>query len=258
MSTGRTKQKYWRCYVDGYDLSGYSRSIGPLEVTYDEADLTAYMSDAVKGYLPNHAHINAGTLNAVFDDTATVGLHALSVTPAGTARDVMVPIGIRAAPADGDPVFCGKLVQKGYQVTQEGGAVMASIPWSGWAANAISLMYGQPFGQLLHASAATVAVNAAAGFLSPTGAATAKGGLFMYQVFAGNGTATLSVEDSDDWDDAVDYDLTVATSGLINCAVPTSGLVVSSTLDIREGLRWQIAFTTANTVTFACAFMRVY
>lgn len=47
MATGRTKEKYRRVYIDGYDMSGFGRTIGPLEWKYDEADLTAHMSDTV-------------------------------------------------------------------------------------------------------------------------------------------------------------------------------------------------------------------
>ena len=266
MATGRTTNKHYRCYVNGYDLSGYSRTIGPLSLEYDAADLTAWMGDTVKGYLPNTAHISPGTLNAVFDNTATTGLQALTQATAGTSRNVMVPIGIRGAPADGDPVFCGQFYQDAFQVTEDNGAVTATIPYSGWSGEATTTQYAQPWGILLHAKAArteATGVNTAAGYLNYSSmATTTAGGYFMWQVFAGNGTATLSVQDSDDWDDPADYDITVATSGLINCAVPTSGIVAANTLTIREGLRWQIDFDagggTATTVTFACAFMRSY
>ena len=75
--TGRTVQKHYRVYADGYNLSGMARTIGPIGVTYDEADLTAYMGDTVKGYLRNHAQSDLGALNAVFDNTATTGIHGV-------------------------------------------------------------------------------------------------------------------------------------------------------------------------------------
>ena len=53
MATGRTLQKWVRAYIDGYDMSGYSRSAGVLGWNYNEADLTCQMSDAAMGYLPN-------------------------------------------------------------------------------------------------------------------------------------------------------------------------------------------------------------
>ena len=52
MATGRTVSKWVRCYVDGRNLSGYGRTIGPLTWDYDLADLTCQMSDAVRGGLP--------------------------------------------------------------------------------------------------------------------------------------------------------------------------------------------------------------
>ena len=57
---GRTVPKWVRVYMDGYDLSGYSRTIGPLKHEYEEADLTAQMSDAVMGVMPNLPSISPG------------------------------------------------------------------------------------------------------------------------------------------------------------------------------------------------------
>ena len=260
MATGRTKQKYWRIYVDGYDLSGYSRSIGPLEIAYDEADLTAYMSDTVKGYLPNHPQANCGTLNAVFDDTATTGLHALMAT-AGTERNVLIPIGIRAAPVDGDPCFGGQFLDTAYQVAEDGGAVTVSIPFAGWAADATTRDYPLLWGTLLHASAARTnveGVNAGDGFDNPTAAATAKGGFFLYQVLASNAagvTATLSVDDGTSAAE-IDMDpLAGATTGSIVCVAGVHGIVVPTTLTIRRFLRWQIVFGTATSVTWVACIL---
>jgi hypothetical protein len=264
MAEGRTKVKHWRCYVDGYDLSGYSRSIGPLETTYDEADLTAYMGDAVKGYLPNTAHVNLGTLNAVLDNTAVTGLHTLMAT-AGIARDVLVPIGIRANPADGDPCFGGVFLDKAYQVTEDGGAVTVTIPWSGWADDAGTLLYASPWGTLLHAKAQRVVadpVNDQPGFDNPSGmVATEFGGYFVYHVFDGDGgNLTLFVEDAAAPNiDGSFAPLVGATSGLITADPGVSGLVaLDADAEVRQYLRWQIAFGTSVNVTFACAFMRRY
>ena len=263
MATGRTKHKHWRVYVNGYDLSGYSRSIGPLSVEYDEADLTAHMGDSVKGYLPNTGHVSPGTLNAVFDNTATTGLYALTQSTAGTQRNVMVPIGVRGAPADGDPVFCGQFYQNAFQVTNDGGAVTATIPYSGWAGDATTLKYSQPWGILLHANAARTSAtgaNTATGYDNYSAEVETYGGIFAYHVFASSGaghTATLSVDDSAnnaDW-----LALSGATSGSITVTAGVSGFVaLLPTATVRRYLRWQIAFGTATSVTFASAFCRVY
>lgn len=264
MATGRTKHKWWRVYENGYDISGYSRTIGPLGVTYDEADLTAHMSDTVKGYLPNGAQTSAGTLNAVFDNTATVGLHAL-MAAAGVIKTLLVPIGIRAAPAAGDPCFGGQFLDGAYQLSDDGGAVTVNVPFNGWAGDATSLLYNNPFGILLHENVArteAVGVNVSDGFDNPTGGATTKGGFFLYQVFAGDGTATLSVDDGTSAINADMDPLAGATTGVINCAVPSAGIIIPTTQTIRQFVRWQIDFNagggTATTVTFASAFFRRY
>ena len=94
---GRTLKKYTRVYVDGYDMSGYSRMIGPLQWEFEEVDLTAPMGDSVKGYLPGHPTISPGTLNVVFDNTATSGAHAV-LSSQNDDRVVLVAIGDRVSP----------------------------------------------------------------------------------------------------------------------------------------------------------------
>ena len=264
MATGRIRQKDYRCYVNGYDLSGYSRTIGPLSIEYDEADLTAYMSDTTKGYLPNQPKVNLGTLNAVFDNTVTVGLHAQMAT-AGVSKNVIVPIGIRAAPAQGDPCFGGTFLDSAYQVTNNGGAVTATIPFAGWAADATTRDYDLAWGILLHENVARLTAagpNDQLGFDNPAGAATAKGGFMIYQVLATSGaghTATISVDDAAA--NTVDGDfapLAGCSTGSIAMPVGQCGIVIPTTLTIRRYLRFQIAFGTATSLTWVCAFMRKY
>ena len=260
MATGRTLNKWKRVYMDGYDMSGFGRSIGPLELKYDEADLTAHMSDTVKGYLRNHGHANCGNFNAVFDNTATTGIHALMSTP-GAKRTVLVAQGIRAAPAAGDPAFGGDFEQVGYTAENDGGAVTVSVPFSGWAVDAATLAYASPWGVLLHANGAETGANSANSSIdNPTEGATTKGGFFIYQVLAGaggDGTATLSVDDSADnssW-----LALSGATSGEIVCTSVQKGIVaLANTATVRRYLRWQISLNGATSVTFVCAFMRAY
>ena len=261
---GRTKIKYWRVYVDGYDLSGFGRSIGPLAVEYDEANLTAYMSDPVKGYLRNTAMVNVGTLNAVFDNTPTTGLAVLAGT-SGVPRNVLVAIGDRAAPADGVPCYGGTFNQIGFNVLDDGGAVTINIPYSGWAGTASSAAYNIPWGTLLHANAqrlVAAGVNDQPGFDNPLGVvSTTKGGYFMYEVLAGDGgNVTLFAEDAAAPNiDGSFAPLALATSGLILANPGVSGIVaIPTNATVRRYLRWQILFGTSVDVTFVSAFMRAY
>jgi hypothetical protein len=175
---------------------------------------------------------------------------------------VLVAKGIRAAPADGDPAFGGTFIHKGYQVEEPGGAVVLTVPWSGWAADAATLDYAHPWGVLIHASAAETGVNSAnSGIDNPEAGATALGGFFVYQVLAAAGastmTATLSVDDSAD--NSAWTALSGATSGSIACNVRSAGIVaIGTAAAVRRHLRWQLALGTATSVTFVSAFMRAF
>lgn len=262
MATGRMTLKNTRVYVDGYDLSGYARSIGPLDWSYGEVDLTAPMGDAIKGILPGQPNITVGTLNTVLDPTATVGPVARLGT-AGQMRAVMVAIGGIAAPVKGKPVFCGKWQQTAFQYNDDGGASVLNIPFGDWDANSL-IAYSVPWGDLLHAKAAETAVNAGAGVESLTGAATAFGGYMMYQVFAcagGAKTGVIKVQDSiDDTDgDYADIAPVSLTTGVLDFTNPQAGIIaIPNTATIRRYTRWQIVLTTMTSCTFALAFVRNY
>ena len=249
--TGRTVTKHTRVYVDGYDLSGDARSIGPLINTYDEADLTGF-SHAVKGGLPGHATNGVGTLNATFNNTASTGIHSV-ISGAGNMRTVMVAQGMRAAPAAGDPVYMGEFEQVDYLLDNATGTYL-NVQFGNSSARASTFLYSKPWGDLLHANSAATAANSATGGIDG-GAASAFGGYLVYQVFAGNGTATISIDDSAD--DSSYSALSGATSGSIDFSTPTAGRVaIGRTADVRQYLRWQIAMGTATTVTFALGFSR--
>jgi hypothetical protein len=239
--------------MDGYDLSGYSREVGPLLWGYDEQDQTC-LPDAVKGVLPGVATVGITKLNGVFDNTATSGLHVL-LNGAGTKRTAMIPIGIQAEPAQGDPVYMGQFEQASY--TADGNpAVYVSAQFDKTSAAASTLLYDKPWGWLLRPKTATTAVNSAVG-IDDVGASTAFGGYMVYQVFAGNGTATIKVQDAATNSDGSFSDLSGATTGSINCAVVQHGLIaLGRTATVRRYLRWQIALGTATSVTFALGFSR--
>lgn len=253
MATGRTVTKWIRVYHDGYDISGMSRSIGPTGIVYDEADLTT-LSDAVKGYLPGTGNLNVDVINGIMDNTATVGLHTVGQS-AGGIRTILIAFGIRGEPAAGDPIFGGQFMQGAYQTADEGGAVVATLPFLGWAANAVFNSAYRPFGVLLHAKGAETSANTATG-IDDEGAATSKGGYMTYHVFAGDGTATLKVQDAATNSNPSFSDISGVTTGVIDCSSVQYGIVAASTTTIRRYLRWQIALGTATTVTFALGFTR--
>ena len=260
MSTGRTTSRWTRVYMGGYDVSGMAREIGPLGSTFDEAETTSF-ADAVKSYLPNHPDLNVGTLNALFDNTASSGIHDIA-SGSNIKRVVTVVKGIRAVPAIGDPAFAGEFMQSAYAIEGDG-AVYANIPFAGWAADAAHRAYPIAWGNLLHANGAETDVNSAdAGVRSGTEAATAFGGFMVYHVLAASGageTATIKVQHSVDEDDANYGDLAGCTTGVIDVGTaPVAGVVATTdnVTAVKEFTRWQIVLGTATSVTFVLSFIR--
>lgn len=249
---GRTVGKWIRVYINGYRMSGYTSKIGPLNCEFTEQE-SVVLNDVVGGALIGQANISPGTLNGIFDNDAA-GLFA-NDRASDVIRQMMVAIGDRAEPAAGVPVFAGAFRQNKYQAVGEG-AVAATVEYAGWDVNASSLLYSNPWGYLLHADAAETAVNTAIG-IDDYGAATSFGGVMAYQSFAGNGTATLKVQDAATNTNPSFADLSGATTGSLDFSNPAAGIVaIGTTATVRRYLRWQIVFGTATTVTFALAFLR--
>jgi len=251
MATGRTINKYSRVLVDGYDMSGDARSIGPLACTFAEG-VDDPLNDAITGVWPGQATISPGTLNAIFDNTTDTGIFDVLGTPSGD-RDVMIPIGVQAIPAEGDPVFCGQFIQNDFIVAPEALPTTATVKFGQTISGATHINYEIPWGTLLHENSAETSSNTATS--GETASESTKGGWMMYQVLAGDGNATILVEDSST---LVDGNFgSLLTSGLIDCTSPISGVVaLANTATVKAYTRWQLTLGSANTVTFALAFMR--
>jgi len=253
MALFRTTQKHARAYVGGYEMSGFSRSIGLLDWTFDEVGSLVALSDPAKGYLPGSCEMTPTALNANFDNSAN-SLHAVA-SAAGVAWVCSFPVGMGADPAQGDPVYCGLFQQTAYQAQDDGGGVTVSIPFSGWDVSQ-QIGYPKPWGRLLHPYGVETAVNTAIGIDDL--AASAFGGYMAYHIFAGDGTATIKVQKSTTTNlNASFSDLSGATSGSIDCSTPSAGIVaLGRTASIGQFLRWQIVLGTATTVTFALSWVR--
>ena len=251
--TGRTVQKHARIYIDGYDMSGYTRSIPSLSTSFEEV-IGSALSDEIKNGLPGHAMISPGTISAFLDNTATSGLHEILNSGTGT-RTVTIAIGDRATPAEGDPVFAGQFEQVDYIASGED-FINAALNLGGWSDAASTLLYDKAWGTLLHENSAETAANTAnSGLSSYSEASTTKGGFLVYQVLSGNGTATISCDDSAD--NSAWSALSGATTGELDCSSVQHGLVaLATTATVRRYLRWQISLNTATTVTFVLAFIR--
>ena len=257
MATGRTLLSRWsRIYIDGFDMSGYTRDLGPLAWTYQESEQKA-ISDEVSGVLLDKASISPGTLNGIFDNTATSGIHA-ALSSAGVMRDTLVAIGIQAEPAAGDPVFMGSFAHSGYTAAPAGADIALTCPF-GKVSVIEGMDYDQPWGVLLHANSAVTEANTAVG-IDDNGTATTKGGYLMYQILSvvGEGDVTIKVQDAATNSNGSFADITGATSGEIaHTAVPCAGIIqLGTTATVRRFLRWQVVLDGITSVTFVLGFVR--
>lgn len=256
MTTGRIRRKDQRVYVDGYDLSGYDRSVGPLFCTFDEGTDDA-VTLAVKQTLLGNATIGIGTFNGILDNTATSGIHAV-MSGAGVIRNVMVAQGIQAAPANNDPVFCGQFVQGAYQAGANDNPITLSIPFANTSSGGGALNYARPWGVLLHALAAETAANTAIGL--DQGAGTTKGGYMMYHITAaaGTGAKTGAIKVQHSTTTNLDGSFSdLLSSGTLNCAAGVSGVVaLAKGATVGQFIRFQTSFTLATSITYALAFVR--
>lgn len=251
----RTHQKYIRIYSDGYDISGTSRQVGVCGVEYD-AQNDEGVTDGVKNILIGRGTVKCGPINSFLSPSATIGVHEL-MSPGYGTRNIMIPVGALAVPAVGNPCFAWEFEQASYIVDQGSGfvavnAILANTSYAG------PLNYSNPWGLLLHAYGIETAANVAIGTID-NGAASAAGGVFAYQIFSSNGTVTASMDDSaTNANNAAFSAVSGATSGSVDAsATPKSGFIqLSKTAAVQRYLRFQVAFGTATTVTFATSFTR--
>ncbi len=144
MATGKTNSRWIRIYVDdsagsARDLSASVNSVGSVGLTHDESDVTAY-SDGVHNFTLGHPQAPID-LTGTFNNVATTGAHTVfsgivgKEVDAGSAwtSTVTVQIGIKAAPASGDPEFEGEYVCAAYNVAGDGTFTARMVPASATA-----------------------------------------------------------------------------------------------------------------------------
>ncbi|MBX3005948.1 MAG: hypothetical protein KF821_09020 [Anaerolineales bacterium] len=255
----RSVSKATRVFVEGLDMSGYSRSIGPLDWTYEWAKDEA-LAQELYGYLPDQVTLGLGQLNAAFDNTASIGPHENFKDAEGQMRTVMVAIGRGgSAPVPGDPIYTGQFAQGSYLTDpgQTGQTLSAQMDFSHSAQADLRGLYAIPWGVLLKAKGVITGINAAQGILNPfTGIATAHGGFMVYQVLAADDDVELTVQDAATNVDGSFVDL--VSSGVVGPGA--SGIVpLARGATVEAYTRWQLgAGTQATYVDFVLGFVRSF
>ena len=250
----RRNPKFTKIYVNGYEISCQASNIGSVGYTSDAPMVAAYCDEVLNTVLGDST-IQCGPLNAFLSPSATTGIHEVFDDGTNTV-DVMIAFGSLAVPAAGDPVFAWTMRQGGYTADGDG-VVAVNIPFPSADYSTVK-GYHSPFGLLVHANGAETGANTAVATID-NGAASAKGGIFAWQLFSSDGTVTLSIDDAAANTGNGDFSaLSGATSGSIDASTtPKSGMVaLGTTATVRRYIRWQMTKGTATTATFACALIR--
>ena len=271
MATGRTVAKYARIYVGKIQadpglypaaLCGFTRSLGPIKVSFDEIDATG-MCDSIKGYLPGQASINPGTINVILDPAAIETAFTFMYPPVeyisinafdiGEPTMLQIPIGIRAAPVIGDPTFCGVFPFLGMTYADDGGLVTTNWTFGDSGSSSYIPAFPKAWGQLLHAYGEETAANSSAGV--DGGAASTNGGLMILHTFSSDSAgATYKVQHADNNVDGSFADLTgAAITSVAGPAAYSYYAYVPKSTAVKRYLRWQM---TAVTNVFAMSFVR--
>lgn len=263
MATGRTVQKHSKVFLRAGDITSWAQAFGPLVWEYDEIDATI-PNDSIKGYLPGQARVTPTTFNWTMDPAASASYWYNFADGPGLAtssyydgkRFYTIALGIRGAPAAGDPVFVGRFIDRGLTTSNDGGLVTVTLNMES-ADPRDMIGYSIPWGILLHTGTETAA-NTAVGIDQL--ASTSFGGYMIYHVDA-NGTLTIKVQDAAVNTNPSFADVTGLTTGVVDFTVAANqqGIVaLGATATLRQFVRWQIVLGTATTVTFALSLVRRY
>lgn len=247
MATGKTNRVHFRLILDEIDLSGDAQAVGSFGSTYTEADVTGW-KDGIINFTLGHPNIFIEGFQAVFNNTANTGSHTeLSAQEEYLAT---LAIGIRAAPAVGDPCFSAPLLQSSYTVDGSGPMLVSTTlngPGQSHTHTVNSVL--KPWGVVLAAGTQLSATTN--GTSVDNGASSSNGGVaYLHIIASSGGTWSLKVQDSANditWADLI----TFSSDG---SAITAEQGTDTGTID--QYLRFQ-ATRTSGTVTPWCTFVRL-
>jgi hypothetical protein len=241
MATGKTHARWMRLILDGTNLSGDSRQIGSFGMEYATAEAQGWADGVVHYTLGHPSHIFSG-YQAVFNNTASTGSH--TELSAVEKYFLTLFVGIRAAPAVGDPTFSSDMEQMNYKIDGTD-SVLINVDMIKGVSN---ITNAAAFGRALAIGTSLSATTN--GDSIDNGASSANGATgFLHVTATSSGNWTLKVQDSPDdgaWSDLFTFDID-------GSAVTADTKSASGTVD--RYLRFQ-ATRTAGTTSFWCAVIR--
>lgn len=246
MATGKTNSRYFRLIYGGFDLSGDARAVGSFGATYGETDVTGW-SDGVINYTLGTPNINVEGFQAVFNNTASTGIHSALSGFLNSYSTMFV--GIRAAPAVGDPTFSIPNQQASYTVAGDA-PVTVSVNMNPGQTGSLSvggLM--SPWGRAI-AIGASLSGNTNGTSVDNT-TSSANGGIgYLHLTASSGGTWAFTVQHSTDNNTFTDL-ITFSSNG--SAVTAEQG---TATGTVNRYVRFR-AVRTSGTVSAWAAFVRL-
>ena len=232
MATGKTHARFCRLIIDSLNISGDSRQVGSIGVTHQPQDVTAY-ADAVDNFTLGRQDFIFDGYQAVFSDTATTGSHIeLKALEEYVTTFVM---GIRAAPALGDPCIMQTLEQVSYTVSGSGDALIDAEFFKGQSNSTLTKAFGRA---LIVGSTISATTNSSS---IDDGASSANGLLAHLHITVSDaGEWVLKIQDSAndaDWVDLITFSADAS-------AIAAESATVAGSVD--RHLRFQATRTSGS------------
>lgn len=198
-NTGKTHTRHCRFIAGGYDLSGDMRAVGSMGVTYEQAEATGW-GNGSKQFLNGLGDVQLTGVTALFNNDATdigpVAAGSHTVLAGVTTTNASAFIGIRSAPAIGNPTFSSPVEQVAYSVAGGGNdPVTLTADYRGSATLDVEPYV---FGVALHAGAALTATTNNASV--DNGASSADGWIAYLHA-----TQTAGAMASNDWSFVIEH-----------------------------------------------------
>jgi hypothetical protein len=121
VTTGKTHSRHTRVLIGGANISGDTRSVGNLGISYETVDVTGWDDAGLKEYLMGQGDSMFGPLQAMLNNRAAAigpvkpGSHVV-LSPVGEPI-ASAFIGIGGAPSIGCPAFSMETTQTSYTAT---------------------------------------------------------------------------------------------------------------------------------------------
>ena len=238
-----------RMYVGGYDLSGDSRNLGSVELSFQEPDMTGW-SETVFNYLAGQRMTAIRGYQCLMND-ATAGAWTRLKTPGNTSIQLSFVLGGGGVPAVGDPAYHMAGVQISDPVGLESAAAILTADFLPDAQQVDSNTI-KPWGVLLHpqATAISATLTASSSNSFDFGAASTAGWSATLQILStSSGDYAFTIEHSAD-------DSSFSTLGTFTA---DGSAIASEYLTGSGSVSRYVAFNavkTAGTVTAVVTFAR--